>query len=73
MIGMSIHNRLPYWLEKGRCSICGHVTKVELYYNYKYKKWRYICRECGKIMEEEWIKAYLWDMPSGMDEEDWEW
>jgi transcription elongation factor Elf1 len=60
-----------YYLEKGRCAFCGHVTEVELYYNYEYKKYKYACKECGESLEKGWVKASAWDY-SEQEEEEWE-
>jgi len=59
-----------YVLEKGRCDFCGHVGRVELYYNYHLKQERYACAECAKTLDEDWVKKEIWDMPSEMDFED---
>ncbi|MEM2612302.1 MAG: hypothetical protein QW332_06170 [Thermoproteota archaeon] len=71
MVRNSLFGRKPYWLRKGRCDFCGHITEVELYYNYYFKKYRYACKECGSSLEKGWVEAELWESPSEMDEEDW--
>lgn len=66
----------PYTLEKGRCDFCGHITRVELYYHTKHKRLKYACKECSKVLEDEWVSKRSWDdmldYASYMAEEDWD-
>lgn len=69
---MSLVSGKKYIKKRAKCQDCGRITKVELYYNYETKEYKYFCEKCVDFLDSSWEQASVWDSldPQGEDSGD---